>query len=281
MSDNHIGQAGMLSDKDILGYLDNGIEIYTEKGNPPFDPATQIQPASVDLRFRNGYRRFTLDKDKPISHKNEYYTAYFELKGDEPLVIAPGEIILASTLEHVHLSKGFAGLITGRSSIARLGVMVQCCQDFVNPGHKQAIGLQIVNLSPNPVELELNYAICQLIIFRLASEAENGYADKPNPKYADETTPLSSRIFTESRSAGTDNQNALAKIKVKRWLRKWVEPFLPSLFASTVVVALLYNNIKDRPLSDVFRVISEMPLGVIFAAVVIAVYIWMKGDSRK
>jgi len=281
MTDNHIGQAGMLSDKDILGYLDNGIEIYTEKGQAPFDPATQIQPASVDLRFRNVYRRFTLDKDKSISHKNGYYTSPFELKENEPLVIAPGEIILASTLEHVCLSKGFAGLITGRSSIARLGVMVQCCQDFVNPGHKQAIGLQIVNLSPNPVELELNYAICQLIIFKLATEAENGYTDKPNPKYAEETTPLPSKIFSESASVGQDNQSAYTKIKVKRWFKKWVEPFLPSLLVSTVVVAFLYNNIKDKPLSDFLRVVSEMPLGVVFAVAVIAIYIWMKGDSKE
>lgn len=66
-------------------------------------------------------------------------------------------------METVQLTEQFAALISGRSSFARLGIMVHCCQEFIKPGHGQTIPLQIINLSPYTVELDMNVPICQII----------------------------------------------------------------------------------------------------------------------
>ena len=125
---------------------------------------------AIDLRFRNEYKKIELmGKNLMLTYdmiKNHSYTKPYELKADEKLVIKPGEIILTTTMETVQLTEQFAALISGRSSFARLGIMVHCCQEFIKPGHGQTIPLQIINLSPYTVELDMNVPICQIIFFK-------------------------------------------------------------------------------------------------------------------
>lgn len=275
-------QSGMLSDNDIKFYWRKGIEIFTQKEYPPFDPDRQIQPGSVDLRFRNEFKRFKLTQGDNLSKQillNKSYTEPFDLPADKNLIIDPGEIILATTMEEVHFSNEFAGFITGRSSIARLGVMVQCCQDFINPGNRQAVALQLVNLSPYPVELERNSTICQLIIFKLCSTATQGYTDNPNSKYAMETEVIPSKIFEEISSENLIQRSPNYK---RKWLKKWIAPLLPSLFNGTVVMAFVYNEWKGRPVKDVLKLATEIPVGVVFGIAVMFLYIWLKkGDEKR
>lgn len=272
-------QSGLLSDNDIRYYWNNGIDIYTVGDYPGFDPSKQIQPGSIDLRFRNEFKRFSLKDGDVLSRQtlfNKSYTEPFDLQSDEKLVIKPGEIILTTTLEEVHLSNDFAGFITGRSSIARLGLMVQCCQDFINPGNRQAVALQLVNLSPYPVELEMYSTICQLIIFKLCTTATQGYTDNPNSKYANETKPIPSKIFEETPVKSKNHT-------VMKWLRRWVEPLLPSMMVSTVFMAFVYNVVKERPIKDMLKLIIEMPIGVVLGLIVLALYIFLKlkGDDKR
>jgi dCTP deaminase len=263
---------GLLSDYDIKYYWGKGIDIYTVDNYPDFEPEKQIQPGSVDLRFRNEFKRFSLKDGDTLSRQtliNKSYTEPFDLKADDKLIINPGEIILTTTLEEVHFSNDFAGFITGRSSMARLGLMVQCCQDFINPGNRQAIALQLVNLSPYPIELEMYSAICQLIVFRLCTSATHGYTDNPNSKYANETGPIPSRIFQDNPVNKKNNT-------IIKWLKKWIEPLLPSLVIGTVFMAFVYNVVKERPIKDIFKLITEIPAGIIIGIVVVALYIFLK-----
>jgi dCTP deaminase len=271
-------QGGLLSDNDIRYYWKDGIEIYTLGDYPRFDPDKQIQPGSIDLRFRNEFRKFTLNQGETISRetlKNKDYTEHYELDEGEKLVIRPGEIILTTTLEVVDFSNDFAGFITGRSSIARLGLMVQCCQDFINPGNRQAIALQLVNLSPNTIELELYSSICQLIIFKLCTTATIGYTERPDSKYKDEKVTMQSKHFDETNNHSKFNA-------IYHWLKYWVEPFLPSLMISTVFMAFVYNVVKERPIKDILKLITEIPAGVVIGIIVIILYIFLKvkGDEN-
>lgn len=51
------------------------------------------------------------------------------------------------TLEKVSLSGEFAGIISGRNSVGRLGVLEHCAAEFIKPGHWSTIPLQLVNAS--------------------------------------------------------------------------------------------------------------------------------------
>ena len=163
--------SGILSDIDIKSFWGHGINIFSsETGELAFNLEKQLQLGSIDLHFRHAYSKIRLSKNEILTYdmlKQHNYTTPSELKTGEKLRILPGEMIVTTTLETVQFSEEFAGIITGRSSIARLGVMVHCCQEFINPGHGQPIPLQIINLSPCSVELDLRIPICQLVVFKL------------------------------------------------------------------------------------------------------------------
>lgn len=91
-----------------------------------------------------------------------------------------------------------ASILTGRSSLARLGVMVRCCRSFINPSHGQSIPLQIINLGPSKVGLDLKVLIYQMILFELRTPSSQRYIHQNDAKYKNEITPINSKIYEES-----------------------------------------------------------------------------------
>jgi len=271
----------MLSDIDIRQNLGGNIQIFTEHkdGEFSFNPDKQIQPGSIDLRFRNDFKRFKSNYKGNLTREalvNNDYTTPFSLSNSEKLVIQPREIILTTTLETVIISKDYAGLITGRSSIARLGVMVQCCQDFVNPGNGQAIGLQLINLSPFPVELDLRVPICQLILFRLGTSASISYVEMKDAKYAGEGSPRTSLIHTEYADDKTRGNIADNFFKgSKQALNRYVAPFLPPLIMLLIITPLI-SSVNDFSISSVISAIAAIPIVYIVALIAVVLYLWLR-----
>lgn len=180
--------SGVLSDTAIKKYWNEGIFIQTEhkSGQLSFNLDKQLQPGSIDLRFRNDIDRIKLKEGEVLSFeriKNKDYLSPDVIPTNGTLIIQPNEIILTTTLESIYLSDDFAGIITGRSSFARLGLMVQCCQDFINPGLKNSVALQLINVSPYPIELDINIPICQLVIVKMLGRPSVGYNTKKDSKY--------------------------------------------------------------------------------------------------
>ncbi|MCW5983454.1 MAG: dCTP deaminase [Bryobacteraceae bacterium] len=81
--------------------------------------------------------------------------------------------ILAITRERVHLNRNFklAARVEGRSSLARIGIMVHLTAPTIHAGFNGKITLEMINFSPFYLKLVPNKTrICQLIIEQLASE---------------------------------------------------------------------------------------------------------------
>lgn len=283
-SNNFLG--GILSDTDIKSFWGKGINIFSsETGNLAFDLEKQLQLGSVDLHFRHEYSKIRLSKDEVLTYemlKQHDYTKPLELKSGEKLHILPGEIIFTTTLETVQFSEEFAGIITGRSSIARLGIMVHCCQEFINPGHGQSIPLQIINLSPCAVELDLRIPICQLIIFKLRSPASGRYKADINSKYANETSPQSSKIYEE-----IPEQFSEKTINSMRWqslmkniIKKYFLPFFPPVIMLLLITPFFNGYVKDKSLSEIFGIICNMPVGFIIGIILVIIYIGFKRGEK-
>ena len=276
---------GLLSDIDIKKYFDDEIKIYTEykEGEFSFNLDKQLQLASIDLRFRNDCKRFKKGLNRNLSYemlKNHEYTEPFEVSNSERLIIAPGEIILTTTLETIMISNNFAGIITGRSSIARLGIMVHCCQEFINPGQGAPLALQITNLGKNPVELDMRVPICQLILFKLSSPSSNSYSQMTSSKYKDENKPMSSKIYEDSTHL-TDEIVSERKLEVlRRFLKKYISPFLPAVIMTLLITPQLVN-LQNTSLLSLFSGIQKMPIAAILAAVAVVLYIYLRKDEDK
>ena len=277
--------SGMLSDQDIRHYWKKGIYVYdTEK---KFDLEKQLQLGAIDLRFRNEYKKIELmGKNQMLTYdmiKNHSYTKPYELKADEKLVIKPGEIILTTTMETVQLTEQFAALISGRSSFARLGIMVHCCQEFIKPGHGQTIPLQIINLSPYTVELDMNVPICQIIFFKLVTSASEKYVDRNGAKYSEEVAPESSKIYEEmSQEDITNNKKKRINPNIYIKIKKLLIPFLcPSILY--LLINPIYNKyLMTNSFESLINIVKDAPLSMMGGSVLLVIYciiFWKEGDK--
>lgn len=268
----------MLSDNDIRQYFGNKIKIYTQykTGELKFDIDKQLQLASIDLRFRNECSRLKKNLNGNLNLElltNHNYTDPFTITNSELLVIEPGEIIFTTTLETISISNEFAGIITGRSSVARLGVMVHCCQEFINPGQGSPIALQIINLGKHPVELDMRIPICQLVLFKLNSPASDSYSQKSSSKYKNETEFISSKIHTENTFS---NQATSPKKKnIKPFINKYIAPFIPSIIMLLLIKPILETS-QNFTIGNMFSAIQSAPISLIAIGVFVFLFIYIK-----
>ena len=267
---------GMLSDVDIRKCFGDEIKIYTEHkvGEFKFDLDKQLQLASIDLRFRNECKRFKDGMSCNLTYemlKNHEYTAPFEISNNEKLVINPGEVIFTTTLETVSISTNYAGIITGRSSIARLGIMVHCCQEFINPGQGAPIALQITNLGKYSVELDLKIPICQLILFRLSTPSSDAYNNLEKSKYKNEREPITSRIYEDSNIKSVSVSPVKDKIIPAKWIsfcKRYFSPFLPSMLMFLFITPALESS-QNITISNIL----SMPILWIVGAILVIIYV--------
>ena len=171
LSDTHI--------KDLLSELN----ITTANQSFTFDAADQIQPCSIDIRldcvFWEQFRSTTLDlrKARLLELSPRRYWRRKELKPDESITLAPGAMLLGRTYEEFSMPKKCAGKIEGRSSFARMGLAVHCSADFINPGWRGHMPLQLINHGEHTIRLFPYIPICQLVLIPLSSQPERVYGD--------------------------------------------------------------------------------------------------------
>lgn len=144
----------ILNDASITRMLQNGTIVGAE--------LNQVNPASLNVRLGYSFLRPRKPDVIVLGEDVQYETEY--LYGDMTTSIMPGEFLLATTCEAVNLSSCVAAFVQGRSSIGRIGLMVQNA-GFVDPGFHGHITLELKNDSPNPIRLVPGYPVAQLVFF--------------------------------------------------------------------------------------------------------------------
>jgi len=152
-----------------------------------------------------GYRRleniysvelFDLGEDEYEDHKVERYR-YSDLivikDPHRPFILHPNELVLASLYEYVALPEDIAAQINGRSSIARLGLLVHTSAGWVDPGYEGHLTLEILNVNSIPVKLYPLTPIAQLTFFEMEA-AETPYNRRKKSKYVREEGATGSKI---------------------------------------------------------------------------------------
>ena len=177
----------MLSDSDIR----KAIEIGDIKINPFDDRA--VGPCSVDLHLDSTFRIYHLGPPVDIRAKRplDEETKLVSTEG-EPFMILPGQFILGQTIEEISVSESYAGLLEGRSSIARLGIIVHAA-GLVNPGtgvdKPGHLTLEIFCENLSPVMLYPGMPIVQIMFVQLSSKAQTGYDKRDGSRYVGQKQP--------------------------------------------------------------------------------------------
>ncbi|TNH04968.1 dCTP deaminase [Testudinibacter sp. TR-2022] len=188
-----------LCDHDIERYLDQGI-IALE----PRPENDKINGATVDVRLGNSFRVFR-EYSAPyidLSGPKEEVSAQLDcvmsdeilLKDDEAFFLHPGVLALATTYESVKLPANVIGWLDGRSSLARLGLMVHVTAHRIDPGWEGKIVLEFFNSGKLPLALRPKMTIGALSFEVLSGDAARPYNRRSNAKYKNQQGAVASRI---------------------------------------------------------------------------------------
>jgi dCTP deaminase len=164
-----------LSDVDIYKEVESGKIVIKE-----FD-RERLQPASYDVLLGNkfiiteSHLTSVIDPGKKIFPK----TREIVVPDDDTFVLHPGATVLGTTWDYVG-SREYLIQLSGKSSLARIGLIVHNTAGIVNPGHFLNITLELCNLNNVPIILRPKMEIAQLLFSRLSSTTEQDYGQIGN-----------------------------------------------------------------------------------------------------
>jgi dCTP deaminase len=188
-----------LCDSDIIAAL--------EQGKIVIDPRPEddkISGVTLDLHLGARFRVFSSHAIPYINlsgSREEVNRAVEKVMGDEVVldqentfVLHPGELALGITAETVTLPDDLVGWLDGRSSLARLGLMVHVTAHRIDPGWQGNIVLEFFNSGKLPLALRPGMAIGAMSFETLSNPAKRPYTKRKDAKYCGQSGPLASRI---------------------------------------------------------------------------------------
>ena len=174
----------MLTNTEILNAINSGkIKI------SPFE-MKQLNPNSYNLRLGTDLAFY---KPERVLDPKELNAPDYQVMITEPgFVLEPGILYLASTLEYTETDE-YIPCISGRSSIARLGIEIHRTAGFGDIGFKGTWTLEITVV--NPVRVYPGMEICQIYY-----EKPDGFVDPAklyNGKYSGQRATQISLMYKD------------------------------------------------------------------------------------
>src|SRR3990167_9611908 len=141
----------------------------------PFDKK-RLQPVSYDIRLGNKF----IANDENATHfvdpvrKIYAKTREAEVKDGQEFVLHPGISVLGTSKEYFG-SDDYLIQIGGKSSLARIGLMVHNTAGIINPGHFLHVTFEMTNQSNVPIILRPGMEIAQITFSMISSPPERNY----------------------------------------------------------------------------------------------------------
>lgn len=192
-----------LCDRDIIAAFDQG-RIKVE----PRPSEEAISGVSVDLRLGKRFRNFSSHTTPYIDLSgsraevdaaiDQVMSDEIVIEGDNAFFLHPGELALGITFESVTLPDDVVGWLDGRSSLARLGLMVHVTAHRIDPGWSGNIVLEFFNSGKLPLALRPGMGIGAISFEPMSGIADRPYGKRSNAKYRDQSGPIASRISADN-----------------------------------------------------------------------------------
>lgn len=168
-------------------YSDKGIKEKVKTGEiviDPFDPSC-LQPASYDLHLDNEFRLFKIHQTEIIDvRKPADIMDKILLTDDEAFILHPHSFALALIKEKTGVDNMHVGRLEGKSSLARLGLLIHTTAGFLDPGNCLKLTLELFNASPLPIKLYPGMKVAQIAFEQLDQPCERPYGSPElNSKY--------------------------------------------------------------------------------------------------
>lgn len=127
-----------------------------------------------DIRIDEEFRIFTDVHSTEIDPKNFNQDAFVEVK-KETCLIPPNSFCLGKSLEKFDMPEDLFGLVVGKSTYARCGIIVNMTP--IEPGWKGYLTIEVSNTTPLPAKVYAGEGIAQVVFFR-GNRPQITYSDR-------------------------------------------------------------------------------------------------------
>ena len=158
----------------------------------------RLQPASYDILLGNRFVLTDPHTASAIDPVKKIFPKSREVMVDKGgyFMLHPGATVLGTSVDFFGSDKYLIQL-SGKSSLARIGLIVHNTAGIVNPGHYLHITFELCNLNNIPIVLRPGMPIAQLLFSRLSSPPAGKYV---KPRYFGEKETRKRRGAAKSRS---------------------------------------------------------------------------------
>lgn len=195
------------SGKDIIGTLpDWVIKEYIKKGMIKIDPLPKdweeaVDEVTIDFHLGNKLKVFSGDGWDIIDTKHatkedmEKMMKLVELKPGQPFILTDHDFVIATTKERLTLPDDIVGHLHGKSSLARLGVVVHSTAARFDPGWDGCPVLEFGTfLKGKKLVIYEGSPICAFSFEKLSAPVQRSYKSSPNNRYGGSSLPEVSNI---------------------------------------------------------------------------------------
>jgi len=140
-----------------------------------------------DIRIADEFKIFKGSKDSVLDPKKMNPDLFQDVKC-KVCIIPANSFVLARSVEYFKIPRNILSLCTGKSTYARIGVVVNVTP--LEPSWEGYLTIEISNTSPNSVKLYANEGIAQLVFFESTDACQISYADRKGSYQAQKTITL-------------------------------------------------------------------------------------------
>ncbi|MGI9255784.1 MAG: dCTP deaminase [Salinispira sp.] len=145
---------------------------------PILDESSQFGETGIDVRLGNQFIGFKAENIPALDIRQNLndeglrrIQKQLVLPFGEAYILHPQQMVLGATFEYIALPNDMWGTIEGRSSWARIGLVIATANS-IEPGFKGCITFELSNLSNVPLHLYPGIRIAQLICMTTSSSAK-------------------------------------------------------------------------------------------------------------
>ncbi|HAT50184.1 MAG: dCTP deaminase [Magnetococcales bacterium] len=191
---------------------DQDIELAIQQGRitiDPMPPEACFGSFSVDVSLSNVFQTFrhvkipflNLSDQESLYGVTEECMEKLTIADHEQFFLHPGEFALGMTRERIQIADDLVGWLDGRSSLARVGLMVHITAHSIDPGWDGHITFEFFNAGRLPLALNPGLRIGAISFETLSTKTTRPYGAKKGAKYFRQKSPLPSRIQQELKGS--------------------------------------------------------------------------------
>jgi dCTP deaminase len=174
-------------------------------GITPFDYKL-LQPASYDITLGDEFALFKGlghgwgENSVVVDTREDVSPHMRKFKAKDEFWLSPQQFALATSVERFRIPTTIVGRLEGKSSLARLGLIIHITAGFFDPGFEGYATLELANLSPHPIILYPGMPIGQMSFMLLRTKPDRAYGSKGlGSKYQHQTGATISRYHENFR----------------------------------------------------------------------------------